>query len=135
MIQYQILHIYIRRIVWQTVRRITNEILGVKGLISSFIHNVWFKSDIDAGHTLGFSGFTDRWELERKTSRLLEARENASDKGAIDFSFESNRLKKLTQVFWIKKQATQSETKAKLVGLFLTVIWKFLCTLARRTAK
>ena len=72
---------------------------------------------------------------KKKTSRLLEARENASDKGAIDFSFESNRLKKLTQVFWIKKQATQSETKAKLVGLLLTVIWKFLCTLARRTAK
>ena len=32
MIQYQILQIYIIRIIWQTVRRITNEILGVKGL-------------------------------------------------------------------------------------------------------
>ena len=32
MIQYQILQIDIIRIVWQTVRRITDEILGVKGL-------------------------------------------------------------------------------------------------------
>ena len=34
MIQYQILQIDIIRIAWQTVRRITNEILGVKGLSS-----------------------------------------------------------------------------------------------------
>ena len=32
MIQYQILKTNIARTVWQTVRRITNEILGVKGL-------------------------------------------------------------------------------------------------------
>ena len=32
-IQYQILQTNITRTVWQTVRRITNEILGVKGLI------------------------------------------------------------------------------------------------------
>ena len=32
MIQYQILQTNITRTVWQTVRRITNEILGVKGL-------------------------------------------------------------------------------------------------------
>ena len=31
MIPYQVLQTNIRRIVWQTVRRITNEILGVKG--------------------------------------------------------------------------------------------------------
>ena len=31
MIQYQILQTYIIRMVWQTVRRITKEILGVKG--------------------------------------------------------------------------------------------------------
>ena len=31
LIQYQILQIYIIRMVWQTVRRITKEILGVKG--------------------------------------------------------------------------------------------------------
>ena len=31
LIQYQILRLNIFRIVWQTVRRITNEILGVKG--------------------------------------------------------------------------------------------------------
>ena len=32
MIQYQILQTNITRAVWQTVRRITDEILGVKGL-------------------------------------------------------------------------------------------------------
>ena len=32
LIQYQILQINITRTVWQTVKRITNEILGVKGL-------------------------------------------------------------------------------------------------------
>ena len=32
MIQYQILKINIRGTIWQTVRRITNEILAVKGL-------------------------------------------------------------------------------------------------------
>ena len=32
MIQYQILQTSIMRIIWQTVRRITREILGVKGL-------------------------------------------------------------------------------------------------------
>ena len=32
LIQYQILQINITRTVWQTVRRITNEILGVKWL-------------------------------------------------------------------------------------------------------
>ena len=32
LIQYQILQTNITRTVWQTVRRITNEILGVKGL-------------------------------------------------------------------------------------------------------
>ena len=31
--QYQILQTSIMRIIWQTVRRITSEILGVKGLI------------------------------------------------------------------------------------------------------
>ena len=34
MIQYQILQIDIIRIAWQTVRRITNEIMGIKGLSS-----------------------------------------------------------------------------------------------------
>ena len=32
LIQFQILQTNITKIVWQTVRRITNEILGVKGL-------------------------------------------------------------------------------------------------------
>ena len=35
--QYQILHANITRTVWQTIRRITNEILGVKGLITIFL--------------------------------------------------------------------------------------------------
>ena len=44
LIQYQILQINNTRTVWQTVRRITNEILGVKGLhapriISNFCDN------------------------------------------------------------------------------------------------
>ena len=43
MIQYQILWTNIIRIVWQIVRRITNQILGVKELIIwfSYIHSHW----------------------------------------------------------------------------------------------
>ena len=37
LIQYQILQINITRTVWQTVGRITNEILGVKGLIYIYL--------------------------------------------------------------------------------------------------
>ena len=37
MIRYQILQTYTMRIVWQTVRRIINEILGVKGLCSHLV--------------------------------------------------------------------------------------------------
>ena len=37
MIQCQILQTYTMRIVWQTVRRIINEILGVKGLCSHLV--------------------------------------------------------------------------------------------------
>ena len=33
LIEYQILQTNMTRTVWQTVRRITNEILGVKGLL------------------------------------------------------------------------------------------------------
>lgn len=36
LIQYQILQTNIVRVVWQTFRRITNEILGVKGLTVRF---------------------------------------------------------------------------------------------------
>ena len=35
LIQYQILQIEIMNILWQTIGRITNEILGVKGIILS----------------------------------------------------------------------------------------------------
>ena len=40
LIQYQILQNNNKRIIWQTVRRIANEILGVKGLVVvlMFIH-------------------------------------------------------------------------------------------------
>ena len=44
MIQYQILQTDITRTVWEIVRRITNEILGVKGLI---VHNLPYQT-----HTL-----------------------------------------------------------------------------------
>ena len=40
LIKCQILKINIKRIVWQTVRRITSEILGVKGLIQPDINPV-----------------------------------------------------------------------------------------------
>ena len=40
LIQYQILQTNIMRIIWQTVRRITNEILGVEGLPG----NQWLQS-------------------------------------------------------------------------------------------
>ena len=40
LIQYQILQTYIIGIVWQTVRRITNEILGVKGLTHIFLKRI-----------------------------------------------------------------------------------------------
>ena len=39
MTQYQILRTNIIRIVWQTVRRIIDEILGVKGSNTTFIQN------------------------------------------------------------------------------------------------
>ena len=39
LIQYQILQTNIMRIIWQTVRRITNEILGVKGLKGNMNQN------------------------------------------------------------------------------------------------
>ena len=41
MIQYQILQIDIIRIVWKTVRRITNENLGVKGLKDQSLSTTW----------------------------------------------------------------------------------------------
>ena len=37
LIQYQILQTIITRTIWQMLRRITNEILGVKGIIKNFI--------------------------------------------------------------------------------------------------
>ena len=37
LIQYQILQTSIKRTIWQMLRRITNKILGVKGIIKNFI--------------------------------------------------------------------------------------------------
>ena len=45
LIQYQILQTNIIRTVWQTVRRITNEILGVKGLRCYTTVKVLYQSD------------------------------------------------------------------------------------------
>ena len=47
LIRYQILQTNIMRIVWQTVRRITNEILGVKGLNNT----VKAKDEVVLGNT------------------------------------------------------------------------------------
>ena len=38
LIQYQILQIEIMNILWQTIGRITNEVLGVKGFIDCHVH-------------------------------------------------------------------------------------------------
>ena len=45
LIQYQILQTNITRVVWQTVTRITNEILGVKGLRCCTTVKVLYQSD------------------------------------------------------------------------------------------
>ena len=54
-IQYQILQTNLTRIVWQTVTRITNEILGVKGLRCCTTVKVLYQSD--------------RWKLIDKESK------------------------------------------------------------------
>ena len=46
-IQYQILQTNITRTVWQTVRRITNEILGVTGLINVSNNLSWWHRSKD----------------------------------------------------------------------------------------
>ena len=50
MIQYQILQIDIMRIVYKTVKRITNEILGVKGLNETGIN---YQHVRDLGNRIG----------------------------------------------------------------------------------
>ena len=44
MVQYQILRTNITRTIWQTVRRIINEILGVKGFTWSDFTLFWLRS-------------------------------------------------------------------------------------------
>ena len=55
LIQYQILQTNIRRTVWQTVRRITNEILGVKGLTA--IYSLLLKVNLGLHFVLFLHGF------------------------------------------------------------------------------
>ena len=54
MIQYQILEINITRTKWQTVRRITKEILGVKQLIENFLCD-----DVEKNLLRGISAFSE----------------------------------------------------------------------------
>ena len=54
MIQYQILEINITRTKWQTVRRITKEILGVKRLIENFLCD-----DVEKNLLRGISAFSE----------------------------------------------------------------------------
>ena len=77
LIQYQILQTYIIRIVWQTVRRITNEILEVRGItcwyledIGEYLNIVLFCLQQLHGHLLPWcqrfggtrNGCTQRWD-------------------------------------------------------------------------
>ena len=77
LIQYQILQTYIIRIVWQTVRRITNEILEVRGVtfwyledIGENLNIVLFRLQQLHGHLLPWcqrfggtrNGCTQRWD-------------------------------------------------------------------------
>ena len=54
MIQFQILQTNIIWIVWQAVMRITNEILGVNGLINFYA--VYMKALTNMGHILEAGG-------------------------------------------------------------------------------
>ena len=63
MIQYQTLKTNITRTVWQTVRRITDEILGVKGLTS--ILNL----SVISGE--GSASFIDKSQIQVKQTRAI----------------------------------------------------------------
>ena len=63
MIQYQILKTNITRTVWQTVRRITDEILGVKGLTSIF------NLSVISGE--GGASFIDKSQIQVKQTRAI----------------------------------------------------------------
>ena len=66
MIQYQILRTSIIRIVWQTVRRITNEILGVKKLGALAMVNYIVLFDDTLPESLSSGVLKDTGELLRK---------------------------------------------------------------------
>ena len=63
MIQYQILKTNITRTVWQTVRRITDEILGVEGLTSIF--------NLSAISGEGCASFIDKSQIQVKQTRAI----------------------------------------------------------------
>ena len=92
MIQWQILQTNIMRIVWQTVRRITNEILGVKGLtlllpsskhqsfFLSFILFSWFlfgKLDVKSSKILWMIFFLFIITVLLKKASILQGRRNS----------------------------------------------------------
>ena len=68
LIQYQILQTNITRTIWQTVRRIADEILGVKGLRLSYMshtfeqmHKTNFKTCTKSGWILTAWGLSSSW--------------------------------------------------------------------------
>ena len=63
MIQYQILKTNITRTVWHTVRRITDEILGVKELTSIF--------NLSVNSGKGSASFIDKSQIQVKQTRAI----------------------------------------------------------------
>ena len=72
MIQYQILQTNITRTIWQTVRRITNEILGVKGLMQ--VHSK-IKQAATRSAAIGFSFKSDWLRLRLSVLNQSQQRE------------------------------------------------------------
>ena len=72
LIQYQILQTNITRTIWQTVRRITNEILGVKGLMR--VHSK-IKQAATRSAAIGFSFKSDWLRLRLSVLNQSQQRE------------------------------------------------------------
>ena len=53
----------------------------------------------------------NQWELKVKTSKLLEARENANDQVAIVFNFVSDCLRRWREFSWTSHRAKSSKAK------------------------
>ena len=73
LIQYQILQTNITRTIWQTVRRITNEILGVKGLMR--VHSK-IKQAATRSAAIGFSFKSDWLRKLTECSEPITAKRN-----------------------------------------------------------